>query len=367
MARSWFARLRWVALAAFCISMIAALIFALFLQPTRAAAAGQTIAPPLTGQPHIAGPHNTYNDALVAKKLARLHKKVPATISADYISGTGWPVVFVHGFNSGASIDCQNSYWGTATSFLKSQGWSGALTTVGYYSGDKNCNVALSNYASHCTTAYAGHQGTTNEDLRHVSCELAWYIWENYTQYGQNVQLVGHSMGGLIIRWALYDTPIDIALPPYIDVEDAVTMATPHGGIPVAGAALFLCGECWQGQEMRTNNSFWQTLNNNGQNPQGAGPGTDWSMMGSSCESFYNVFDPGVSWQSSLDMDGGHKTEYLNPPCYDHGAYLQDTSTTQNAHANWCDFCARDVVSFSSTSWPHSLQNMLLALASNYW
>lgn len=367
MSTARFAHSTWWALTIISGGIVVALVGVMLARPTGVSAAGQTQQPTLTDHPQIANARNHYNNALVANKLLRLHTRVSANINYSYITSTAWPVLFVHGFNSHASIDCKNSYWGGATSFLRTEGWSGSLVTLGYYSGDHNCDVALSSYAADCTSEYAGNQGTTNEDLRHVACELAWYIWYHYTQYGQNVQLVGHSMGGLLIRWALYDTPIDFYLPPYLMVQDAVTMATPHGGIPIVGAAIFLCGNCWQGNQMRTNNAFWETLNTYGQNPQGAGWGTDWTLMGSSCESFYNIFDPGVSWQSALDMDGGHKTEYLNPPCYDHGAYLTDTSTNDIAHADYCTGCKRDVLYYATNYWPHSLYNMYFALQYSTW
>ena len=367
MAQFRFARLKWMALTAISGGTLLALLSVFLFHPAVVSAAGQRPTPILTDHPHIAGARNHYSDALVATKLARLHARVPADISYNYTTATNWPVLFVHGFNGNGSIDCKNSYWGSATNFLQSHGWTGSLVTLGYYTNDHNCTDSLGSYAPMCTNSYPGHQGTTNEDLRHVSCELAWYIWYHYTQYGQNVQLVGHSMGGLLIRWALYETPVDANLPPYIGVQDAVTMATPQGGIPVVGAAIFLCGGCLQANQMRTNNTFWEMLNSFGQNPQGAGWGTDWTMMGSSCESFYNVFDLGVSWQSALDMTGGHKTEYLNPPCYNHGGYLTDTSITENAHANFCDGCGPDVVTHSSNYFPRSLYNMLFSLEYSSW
>jgi pimeloyl-ACP methyl ester carboxylesterase len=362
-------RLGWLGMALVTTCVALALIGALFLRPPTANAAGPAVkTPPLTGSPSIARPNNHYNNKLVAEKLARLHKLVRPLINYSYLTARSWPVVFVHGFNGNASINCTSGYWGTATSFLhNTYGWTGNLYTVGYYKGDSSCSASLGNYAGYCTNEYAGNQGTTNEDIRHISCELAWYLWYNFTQYDENVQLVGHSMGGLIIRWALYDTPIDYYLPPYLMVQDAVSIATPHGGIPIFGASIFICGGCLQAQQMRSNNGFITTLGSYGQNPQGAGWGTDWTMFGSSCESWYNIFDPGVDWQSSLDMNGGHKTEYLNPPCYDHGGYLKDTSTSWNAYANWCDYCNADVVSNHATDWPHSLQNLGFSLEYSEW
>ncbi len=358
--RFWF---RYVALPLTGLIAILAIVVITFLSP--AVTGAQTVkTPSRTTHPHVASARNHYSDAQVAAKLAKMNVSViPLDLSGGYVASTSWPVIFVHGFSQQSKSDCNGS-WGTAKSYLQSNGWHGSIIKVGYYGGDTNCDVALGNYAGNCTGYYAGNQGTNNESIRHIACELAWYIWDNFTQYGRNVQLVGHSMGGLIIRWALYATPFDPNLPPYIGVQDVVTFATPHAGIPVAGAAFFICFECLQAQEMRNNNAFMVELTNYGQNPQGAGWGTDWSIYGSSCESWYNIFDPGVDWHSSLGMYSEHKVEFLNPPCYDHGGYLPDTSNSDNLTVHWSSNSGSDAVGNTSATWAHSLHAMLMALSS---
>jgi len=125
-------------------------------------------------------------------------------------------------------------------------GWSGAFKTIGYYRGDTGtCDVQFysgatgNQHVAKCDTYFfdTSAEGTNNQDLRNLACQLAWYIYNNYTLRHKNVLVVAHSMGGLIIRYALHwvyggsygHSP---AFPPELYVPTVVTFATPNGGIP---------------------------------------------------------------------------------------------------------------------------------------
>ncbi len=282
-------------------------------------------------------------------------------------TSTSSPVLFVHGFNSNASIPggCNgSSMWGSAKSYLASHGYTGQLITIGFYNGDTGCDVNLKDRQdSHCNNYFAGNTGTTNEDQSHIACNLAWYIWNNFTQKGQNVQIVAHSMGGTIVRWAIYAVGTgNSSLPPYLSVAKIVTMASPHNGIPWGGSAV--CGVCLQLAELQQiGSSFLGTLQNNAQNPQARG-GTQWTIMGSTCETWTNG---GVDPSSEMAMAAQSKVLYMSPPCYHHGDYLTDQSDTNNAQVDFCNnACSGEPTSGtgSSTTFPHSLHEMLLALES---
>ncbi len=154
---------------------------------------------------------------------------------------TNTPVILVHGitgiesYGSDAGSNCDTNYWGTTISYLTNQGYYD-IRTVQYYTGDTNCDVDLhdSAYQSLCDNFSPGSAGTNNEDLNHVSCLLAQYLNQNFAG-GQNVILVGHSMGGIIVRNTMYlaktqggqqGMPSDIGY-----VTDAVTFNTPHAGV----------------------------------------------------------------------------------------------------------------------------------------
>ncbi|MFD0202894.1 esterase/lipase family protein [Saccharothrix carnea] len=98
------------------------------------------------------------------------------------------PVIFIHGFDITADTDC-TSTWATAENYLRSNGWTGELVTFGYYVGNTNCDV---------------HYGYgLDTPITIIAEDLAWYIYDNYSSKGQKVDVVAHSMGGLIIRMAL--------------------------------------------------------------------------------------------------------------------------------------------------------------------
>lgn len=316
----------------------------------------------------------------------------PTAHAASYISSTNWPVLFIHGFSgtnpngSSNGVDC-NATWGSAESYLRgshningqSLHWTGQFITLGYYTGDTNCNVSLGSYASHCSNYNAGNQGTNNETLYHLACELDWYIWLNWSQYGKNVQIVTHSMGGLIARYGIYQWSrhynSSFTAITNLYVQDVVTLDTPHGGVPVV--SLFACGNCTQFDEMQSPDNFMQELYNGtttngvfhpGQNPQGAGWGTDWTLMGSFGSNFGIPCDV-VEYQyhSATYMAGGHKSGFYTP-CYDHGGFLTDTSDNGDATIDWCDGCSTDPASWHHwTGAPHALHHMFYALYLSNW
>jgi triacylglycerol esterase/lipase EstA (alpha/beta hydrolase family) len=295
--------------------------------------------------------------------------------TTNYVSSTSWPILFVHGINGSSSINCGGStMWGTMISYLQGNHvfgsqtlhWTGAMKTIGFYNNDTNCsaNLTSSAYASRCTSYFyvASAQGTNNENIRHVACELAWYVYLNYSQYGQNVQGVGHSMGGLILQWAIYGVHAHLSsFPPSILMQDVVTIAAPHDGT-VSVSTIVSCNNCVQAQQMVTGSSFINDLVNLAQNPQGSGWGTDWTMMGGQ----FLTCDV-ISSKSATYMNLGHKSYFITP-CYTHGAYLTDTSDAGDAHIKWCDGCPTAPSTWKDwATAPHSLRHALYALYAPNW
>ncbi len=222
-----------------------------------------------------------------------------------------------------------------------------------------------SSHVNTCNTYYydGNAEGSNNQDLRNLSCQLAWYIFQNYSVQNRNVWIIAHSMGGLLVRDALFQVEShNPAYPPFLYVPGVVTFATPHGGITLGGAAGFLCGGCVQASNMQTNGSppcnsipsppvcFISTLLTETNAPMGSpGEPTEWTDMGSSGESWLNG---GVDPSSSLALPPSrpgypavHKIEYTNVPGqsnnpYHHGDYLFDTDGNLDATANVCDNCS---------------------------
>ncbi|MEU1816805.1 hypothetical protein ABZ543_16610 [Streptomyces roseifaciens] len=199
------------------------------------------------------------------------------------------PVYFLKGY-LGVSEDAKGTSclesWGPARNLFQSEGWSGPLHLVGFYAGDTNCDVTIA-------------AGDKNTSIQELGKRLAWDIYSRYSQKGQSVDLIGHSMGGLIARAAV--TGVERHLPgwpPYIYVEDGVTIATPHEGI-------FFSRFCWaaerttQCSEMRPGSDF---LDWAGENPQSA-QGTDWTVVGAADDYYLET--------SALGMSADHRVWYL--------------------------------------------------------
>jgi pimeloyl-ACP methyl ester carboxylesterase len=225
------------------------------------------------------------------------------------------PILFIHGFDldDTPGYDC-GSYWGKMRKRFRDFGQKGQLVTIAYYGGDRNCTHWLGHHGKH--SRHHGHRGRShdaNTSIRHLGYHLAWTIWSHYSRRGKRVDLVGHSMGGLIVRYALAQVERNHPrFPRYLLVEDAVTLGTPHAG---SGWAVF-CG--WkQCDEMTPGSGFMDWLRTKAGHPDGRGR-TDWSTIGSHSDYI-------VSAASANSMNSDHRLKYLqsNEPAVGHMDYLR--------------------------------------------
>lgn len=243
------------------------------------------------------------------------------------------PIIFVHGLDAfgEAGVDCAAT-WNKMASRLADFGHSGAKRKIGYYGGDINCDLPLNTSGSHSAHYPRTDAHTSNGahdmdgDIRHLGYHLAWTLYNNYSSKGVTVDAVGHSMGGLILRYMLHRIQAnDGAFPPYLYVEDAVTLGTPHAGSGWASGCLWAY-ECVQ---MENGSSFINYLQTYAKNPQGDG-GTDWTNVSS--------YDDGVvSEGSGVAMDANHKVKYLGSMNIGHSDYMNDTSDTRDADVEYYD------------------------------
>lgn len=250
------------------------------------------------------------------------------------------PVLFVHGINRNdrASSDCEHDFSAMRTAF-KDFGHTGELTTVGYYRHDRRCDFSIADHGSH--SRHHGGSGEHNNDgghsadtdIRHLGYHLAWALYDRYSRHGKAVDVVGHSMGGLITRYALAQTELrHPEFPPFVRVEDAVTLGTPHGGARWYGLACRY-DQCGQ---MRAGSSFLRWLESDAWEPDGSG-GTDWSTMGSDDDSAVAA-DRAVGTADDRDpshmyMGSCHKTWYRTDSNIEHSDFLYDTSPAFTAVA----------------------------------
>jgi hypothetical protein len=274
-------------------------------------------------------------------------------------------IVFVHGLNgqslkgSSAGHDCSRD-WSNAMSVLASHGYKD-FRTIQFYKGDSNCNANLldSKYSKPCANynADAGPEGTNDESLYHISCKLAQFLGQEFGQSNSNVVLVGHSMGGIIVRETMYQMQENAGQSPFPKtighITDAITFTTPHSGIvpfdTLPPASYFVCNGCTQGREMEQDFSIlmWD-LRTRGQNPQTSGGFTRWTVVGSECDSVLqestSLVVGGTGVASAVDMHASYAIMYAqdNKPssstsCYTHFNPTEDKSTQQDAHLYYCD------------------------------
>ena len=229
-------------------------------------------------------------------------------------------VVFVHGY--GACSDVRAAGMGV---LLAQYYWQHApltsLHAVEYYGCDTD-GESIVEYGPNAAGYYPSPDNNAHKtDARHFSYELAWWLWDNFTSKGKPVDLVGHSMGGLIVTYALQRVAAhDPMFPKYLTVPSVVTISSPFNGAPG-----FTCPatdvEC---NEMLPGSQFTGQLEAAGAVQPGSGTTTRWSLFGGvGCDL--------VSATSTLSLPRANMTYDYSYPCYTHTSYITDYSLTANA------------------------------------
>lgn len=269
------------------------------------------------------------------------------------------PIILVHGYalTTGCPGGNVRLYWSGLAQELVAAGWTNPVVPVSYYQCDQN-GTDISHAAS--STEYFGSAAgaastgySKDTDLRHLAYVLAWFIYNNYSRNGQPVDLVGHSMGGLMIRWALTQVMAhDPAFPPYLKVANVVTISTPYDGAIPAVKNLAACANSLECTQFEQNSTFLQAL--------AAAPapgGVDWTAMGGgTCDL--------MSAASATDVQPAHHLSWTQP-CYDHSKILFDDSSGFDTTASFSN--PGDPTVTTTQAAPHSLAAVLRALQSTSW
>jgi len=248
------------------------------------------------------------------------------------------PVILVHGYNNRPG-NCQginlDTYWKKTKSELIQRAGipSRDVVPVSYYRCD-NHGIDITGYGPGKSYPFTKTSGsvkpraglTNNASITRVAQDLAWFIHNEYTRRGEPVNIVGHSMGGLISREALRRVQAgDPNFPPSIDVRKVLTLSTPHNGW---GSQ---CKENTQCAEMSDGSQFLAELQTNAA-PQGV-RGTAWWAMGTagveSGQGYLTSSCDFVPTNSATAVAGTHLV--YTKPCYKHNAYLTDNSQKLDA------------------------------------
>lgn len=175
------------------------------------------------------------------------------------------PIIFVHGFDREADTNCAAA-WRNARIVLKKYAWKAKSYTFGYYGRAKNCDMRA--------------RGTTDTRIQTVGAALARRIYKHFTSKGVAVDIVAHSMGGLVAKAAIRGTnkygKKSPKWPSRLYVEDIVTLGTPHEGANfVPGDPCAITHE--QCSDMRWGSGFLKWV---GSRPQSQ-MGTDYTFLAS--------------------------------------------------------------------------------------
>ncbi|MGC9544197.1 esterase/lipase family protein [Streptomyces sp. UG1] len=261
--------------------------------------------------------------ALVAMAISLL---AAAPANAEPSRGdTEGTVIFIHGYDpfGEAEVDCAN-YWRNARSYFKDKNWDGKLYTYGYYHGNTNCSWNVSYHDGKITDR--------NTSLNTIAKRFAWHIYYKYSKDNKKVDIIAHSMGGLIVRTMLRHVALNMTgWPPHLYVEDVVTLGTPHNG--ANSNYVWLCRDKVQCQQMTRGSSFLENL---GPVTYDSDMGTDWTVMSS-----FN--DGTVSETSGAYPYAEHKIQYSNLPGNDdHNALRKEYTDMHRGRVKhggeWSDY-----------------------------
>ena len=261
----------------------------------------------------------------VAQTTAAIEQHPAATASAvstrvaappHRADGKSRPVIFVHGFDREADTNCAAA-WKNARIVLRKHHWKARSYTFGYYGRDRNCNMHA--------------KGTTDTRIQDVGAALARRIYKHFTSKGVAVDIVAHSMGGLVAKAAIQGTNKygrqSRKWPSRLYVEDVVTLGTPHLGanFPPADACGFTHEQC---SDMEWGSGFLKWV---GSRPQSQ-MGTDYTFIGS-------VDDDTVQALSATDgYSGPHWVTYekTRGKVIGHSGLREiGTNSAQLWNANW--------------------------------
>ena len=293
-------------------------------------------------------------------------------------------VILLHGFD-GRSYTDGLLYFGQLRNFLMNSGWTETkIHYPAYYACDEGNSPGhiLDDHAEPGAAKVNGHPGyhrhhggtashdgavcwnsgatngphDTDTPIEHLAYHFAWYIWNKFGP-GDCVKIVGHSMGGIIARYALAEVEEGSTdFPPRLCVEDVVTVGTPHAGAD--NWARTICSAVWYSHQCKqlapTHWFITETLKAN-LNPQGSG-GTEWTAIGSTGDNTVTADE------ATGNLEAEHELYYMESQV-DHGKYFDITATDVTADITYWEHPKVQGGTFTSKNspWPNHIIDRHLA------
>lgn len=223
------------------------------------------------------------------------------------------PLIFVHGHEADSGVSCEAT-WSDLMAHYRWFGYKGPFRAIQYYRDDTSCSTYYGT-GSAPEIMFA----TSDTKIEDIAKTLAWYIYDNYTKVGIPVNIVAHSMGGLIVRYAIDQVQKGkTGWPAVIVAPTVVTFGTPHDGIELGPffAGCRLTGDSGQCRQMDKSSSFIEYLRAHALNPQG-GFGTAWLVAGSHAD---NTVDEG----SAIAMSVKSKLRWASELGIEHSDFMHE-------------------------------------------
>ena len=189
------------------------------------------------------------------------------------VSSQNTYVLLVHGYSPGdLSGTPSTGTWTGGVNF--EQQLIDAGYTVGVVSYYGTFSISFSSGYTYTNTSYFG---TANIPIQDIGVQLGIALGKIFPAGMTTVDIVAHSMGGLVVLYALEHYHY-----PQINLKNVIFIATPFGGSPFANVAQYLGLSSTVGQEayqMVAGSSFLNALDNGASSAVNNYPGTVWTVF----------------------------------------------------------------------------------------
>ncbi|MCL4332371.1 MAG: hypothetical protein M1162_02480 [Candidatus Thermoplasmatota archaeon] len=253
------------------------------------------------------------------------HTKINNTVQKLNIpdAGTGVDVLLVHGYGVGDTSGSPGSspFTGGVNLYqqLVSEGYNVGL--VSYYG---TFTVAFSNGTTYTDSSFFG---TANTPIQDISVEMAKLVQYMTSSGPITMDIVSHSMGGLIVLYMLENYQFN-----NLNLKNLIFVGSPFAGSPFASVASYLDLGWIVGSEayqMQPGSSFITSLLNNEGHAYSNFPGAVISVYAGNYDPWWGYFF------FSGDNDGVVSVSSASHIQYSHIYYFNDIHTSSLDWLTW--------------------------------
>lgn len=156
-------------------------------------------------------------------------------------------VILVHGFDPAIDPASVWTYGVDIDAQLVKAGY-----TVGIVSYYGEFTLVFSNGLTYRDPSFFG---TTNTPIQEIGQELAKAVIHLFGTRGATLDLVGHSMGGLVVKYML-ETSVGLR----VHVKNVIYLGSPMNGAPLTALSGYVNTSGYQAVQMEQGNAFLTTL-----------------------------------------------------------------------------------------------------------